>query len=197
MKKVIIAMLIVLMVPACIFAGRGMFDFTIGATAETTYKVEDVKDAINGEDFEFSMEDIGFGAMTEVKLAFLSVDARGVYAPAQKTISGVVSGNLALDILFVRVKAGLGYEYSYDFDSKEFFFGNGSGVTSNFADFRSAQFDANVGVDILLGDLTIGAHASLPTEVSIEGNNWADLFTSIKDNWQYAKLGVSVGIALL
>ena len=105
MKKLIIAMLIVLLVPACIFAGRGLFDITVGATAETTYKVDDVKKAIEGEEeFKFSMDNVGIGADAEVKLAFLAVDARGVYAPANKTISGIVSGNLALDIFFIRIK---------------------------------------------------------------------------------------------
>jgi hypothetical protein len=198
MKKVIIAMLIVLMVPACIFAGRGLLDITVGATAETTYKVDDVKKAIEGEEeFKFSMDNVGIGADAEVKLAFLAVDARGVYAPANKTISGIVSGNLALDIFFIRIKAGLGYEYSYDFDSKEIWYGAGNGVTNDFKNFKSAAFDACLGVDFLLGNLTIGAHASLPTAVTIEENNWADLVSSIQENWQFAKLGVSVGFALL
>ncbi|MBR2282436.1 MAG: hypothetical protein IJ863_07445 [Spirochaetales bacterium] len=198
MKKVIIAMLIVLMVPACIFAGRGLLDFTIGATAETTYKVEDVQKAISGEEeFKFSMENVGFGAETELKLAFLALNGKAVFAPAQKTVSGVVSGNLALDILFIRIKAGLGYEYSYDFESKEMKYGNGAGCVSSFDEFKKAQFDACLGVDFLLGDLTIGAHASLPTSVSIEQNNWSELVSSIQDNWQYAKLGVSVGYSLL
>ena len=198
MKKVIIAMLIVLMVPACIFAGRGLFDLTVGATAESTYDIQKVQDAINNDgEFKFSTADIGFGADVEAKLAFVAVDARGVYAPAQKTISGIVSANLAFDIFFIRVKAGLGYEYNYNFDTKEIYFGTGKNVTSDFADYQNAAFDACVGVDFLIGGLTIGAHASLPTSVTIAQNNWADLIPTIKDNWQYAKLGVTVGIALL
>ncbi len=198
MKKVIVALLIAMIIPASVFAARGMFDLTVGVTAESTYDVQKVQDAINnGTDFEFSMDDLGFGADIEAKVAFLAVDARGVYAPAQKTISGIVSANLALDIFFVRVKAGLGYEYNYNLESQKLYFGTGTDITDDFNQFKTAAFDACLGVDVLLGNLTIGAHASLPTGVTVDKNNWGDLVSTIQDNWQYAKLGVTVGIALI
>ncbi len=198
MKKVIIAMLIVLMVPASIFASRGIFDLTLGANVESSYDVKTVQDAIaNGEAPEFSMDNLSFGAAAEVKLAFVSVNATAGIAPKLKTISGTASAGLALDVFFVRLKAGLGYEYQYDYENKVFQFGHGNDVASEFKDFKKASMDATVGVDFLLGGLTVGVHASLPTSVTIESENWGELVSSIKDNYDTAKLGVSIGIALL
>ncbi len=198
MKKVIIALLIVLMVPASIFAGRGLFDLTVGATVETAYDPAYIESVIKGdEEFEFSMEDLAFGADLEAKLAFVSVDARGVFSPSDKAVSGVVSANLALDIFFVRVKAGLGYEYNYNFASKEFYFGNGNGKSTTFGDFKEAAFDITAGVDLLFGPVTVGVHAALPTGVSIGQGNWDQLIPSIRDGWKYSRLGVTLGFALL
>ncbi len=198
MKKVIIAMLIVLMVPACIFAGRGLFDLTLGVAAETAYDPAYIEKVIDGEEeFEFKMEDLAFGADVEAKIAFVAVDARGVFKAADKSISGTASANLALDIFFVRVKAGLGYQYTYNFSDNTIKFGNGNGSVTSFSDFKSAAFDVTAGVDLLLGPLTVGVHASLPTAVNIEENNWNDLIPSIKDGWKTSRLGVSVGFALL
>ena len=49
MKKVIIALVIAMIIPCCIFAGRGMFDLTIGAAAQTSYDIEDVQNGDYGE----------------------------------------------------------------------------------------------------------------------------------------------------
>ncbi len=200
MKKLFITMLVVLIVPACVFAARGMVDLTVSGVAESTYDIETVKEAIEGDgEFNFSVDNLGFGVGTELKVAFAALDARAIYSPAQKTISGTVSANIALDIFFVRVKAGLGCEYNYNFDTKYFGFGNANGVAdaSNGYDFKKAALDACVGVDVLLGKLTVGAHASLPTAVTIEKENWVKLIDTISDNWQFAKLGVSVGYSFL
>lgn len=197
MKKFAIALLITVLLPACIFAAsRGIFDFTVGATASTSYSIQNVID--DGID-KFTIDAVRFGADVEAKLAFVSIDGKVFYDQANKGISGIVSANIAADIFFVRVKAGIGYEYSYNFDSKQFYFGNplNEGYATKFADFKKANFDANVGVDFLLGPVTVGAYATLPTETNIEKNNWGDFFKGLGQNWKYAKLGLSVGFALL
>ena len=196
MKKVIIALLIALIIPCCVFAGRGMFDLTLGAAAQTSYDIEDVK---NGELQNFTLDGVAFGADVEAKIAVLAIDAKGMYDTANKGLNGIASANLAVDIFFVRVKAGLGYQYAYNFENKTFYFGNAlnEGYATKFADFKKANFDANVGVDFLLGPVTVGAYATLPTETNIEKNNWGDFFKGLGQNWKYAKLGVSVGFALL
>jgi len=196
MKKVIIALLIALIIPGCVFAGRGLFDLTLGVAASSTYSAGDVSE--NGIDaFEnFSIDQLEFGADVEMKLAFLAIDGKVMYAPELKTIGGTASANLALDIFFVRVKAGLGYQYQYDFENQTYYFGNANGQVNDISNFKDACFDINCGVDFLLGNLTVGAFATLPTDTSITKGNWDGLFSNIQDNWKAAKLGMSVGIAL-
>ena len=194
MKKVIIALVIAMIIPCCIFAGRGMFDLTIGAAAQTSYDIEDVQ---NGGLQNFTMDGVAFGADVEAKLSILSIDAKGMYDTASKGLSGIASANLAIDIFFVRVKTGLAYEYAYNFDTKSMYFGNGNGYVTEFADYKDACFDINVGVDVLLGPITVGAYATLPTETSISNGKWAELFGTAFSNWNQAKLGVTVGFAVL
>lgn len=196
MKKIIIALLIALIIPACVFAGRGLIDLTLGVTASSSYDIDDVK---KGALKEFKFEALRFGADAELKLAFVALDAKGFYDSANKGLSGLFSANLAVDIFFARVKAGLGYAYTYNIDSKEFYFGNGidGGYASDISQFEKANFDVNVGVDVLLGPLTVGAYATLPTTCSIENGQWGDIVKALGDNWASAKLGVTVGFALL
>ena len=190
MKKIIIAMLIALIIPCCLFADRGLFDLTLGVAASSDYSV-------NEPPTEFAIDKFSFGADVEMKLAFLALDGKVMYAPTDKAISGITSANLAIDIFFVRVKAGLGYEYQYNFDNKAFWFGNVNRKSSTFADFKNACFDLTAGVDFLISNLTVGVNAVLPTNVSIGNGNWGNLFPTLKDNWKNAKLGLTVGFALL
>ena len=196
MKRFAIALLIAVVLPACLFAeNRGIFDFTVGATASTSYSIDDIQ---TGEIKKFTIDAVRFGADVETKIAFISVDGKIFYDQANKGISGLVSANIAADIFFVRIKAGLGYQYIYNFESKTFYFGNAlnGGYATKFADFKKANFDVNVGVDFLLGPVTVGAYATLPTETSIENGKWKELFSAIGQNWKYAKLGATVGFAL-
>ena len=194
MKKIIIALVIAMIIPCCVFAGRGMFDLTVGVAAQTSYDIEAVKE---GELQNFTMEGLAFGADVEAKLSILAIDAKGMYDTANKGLSGFASANLALDIFFVRVKAGLGYWYSYNLESKSLYFGNANGGVTDFADYKDACFDINVGADVLLGPITVGAYATLPTETSITNGKWAELFGTAFSNWNKAKLGVTVGFAVL
>ena len=196
MKKFAIALIIALIIPACIFAGRGLFDLTVGATASTSYDFQRIKD---GDLKNFDISDLRFGADVEAKLAFVAVDGKVFYDKANNGISGLVSANIAADIFFVRIKAGLGYQYIYNFDTKTFYFGNGldQGYATDFADFKKANFDVNAGVDFLLGPVTVGAYATLPTKTSIENKQWGELFKALAENWKYAKIGLTVGFALL
>lgn len=192
MKKIAIALLIAVIVPCCIFASRGMFDFTVGVAASSDYKVTEAREIVD----KFSIDKISFGGDVEMKLAFLAIDGKVMYQPENKTIGGIASANLALDLFFLRIKAGLGYEYQYDFNNNVLSFGNVNGPVSEFGQFKDACFDLNAGVDFLIGSLTVGAFATLPSETSIAKGNWGDLFQCVKDGWKDAKLGMTVGIAL-
>lgn len=192
MKKIAIALLIAVIVPCCIFASRGMFDFTVGVAASSDYKVDEARQIVDS----FSIDKISFGGDVEMKLAFLAIDGKVMYQPENKTIGGIASANLALDLFFLRIKAGLGYEYQYDFNNNALAFGNVNGSVTEFSQFKDACFDLNAGVDFLIGSLTVGAYATLPSETSITKANWGDLFQCVKDGWKNARLGMTVGIAL-
>ena len=196
MKKIAIALIIAVLVPASIFAGRGFFDFTVGATASTSYSIQNI---IDGELKNFTIDSVRFGADVETKLSILSIDGKLFYDHSNRGLSGIVSANIVADIFFVRLKAGLGYQYVYNFENKTFYFGNAlnEGYATKFADFKKANFDANVGVDFLLGIATVGAYATLPTATSIENGQWGEFFKALGQNWKYAKLGITVGVALL
>ncbi len=195
MKKVLILLVLAIAIPACVFAGSGDFGLSVGATAAYQKPVftEDGSAAVDVS--KLSINDFKFGADVDVKILFLDVNAKGYYQPGDDkgAINGIVSANLALDLAIVRVKAGLGYQYGYVIGSdKGLEFGNNA-----VSELAKANFDVHVGADVLLGDLIIGAYATLPTSTSIENGNWAGIISTIKDNWQKASFGVSVGFSII
>lgn len=201
MKKIIVALLIALIIPSCIFASRGLFDLTVGAVASSSYTIGDIVDVANGtntfESLDLGVDKFSFGADVEAKLAFLAVDAKIMATDNFKTLYGSVSADLALDILFVRAKAGVSYNYNYNLEDGTMTYGNSVSSVHTFEEYKQAAFDVNVGVDILLGNLTVGAFASLPSSTTIENAKWGELISSATDNWDKAKVGMTVGIALL
>lgn len=190
MKKVLTILVLVALIPACLFASN-FFGLTVGATAAYQKAVTEGVDVKS-----LKMEDFKFGADVDLKVLILDVNAKGFVAKSasdETLLNGIVSANLALDILFVRVKAGLGYQYSYNTVTKDFEFGRNA---SAFDSFKDAYFDIYTGVDVKLGPVVVGAYATLPTGVSIEKNNWADIISTIQENWDSANIGVSVGFSL-
>lgn len=196
MKKLSIILLIAFVASGCVFAGRGIFDLTVGAAAGSTYSVNDFADW-DFEHLEFSQ--FQFGGDVEMRLAFLTVDGKAMFAPGIQAVSGLVTANLAVDIFFVRVKAGLGYHYQYDFANNRLNLGNVKNAkpVTEFKNLKDANFDVNVGVDVLLGNFTLGVFATLPTETSVSNGNWDSLFSSLAENWKAAQLGLTIGYALL
>lgn len=196
MKKVLTILVLAALIPACLFAGN-ILGLSVGATG--AYQKAALGDATSGniDVKEVKWEDFKFGADVDLKLLILDINAKGFVAKNdadQTMLNGIVSANLAVDIFFVRVKAGLGYQYAYNTETQAFTFGNGEGVDS-FEDVKDAQFDIYAGVDFKLGKIVLGAYATLPTGVSIEKNNWNELFPTIEDNWQKAQFGISVSYA--
>ncbi len=200
MKKVFILLVLAIAIPACVFAGSGVFGLSVGATAayqKPIFTTEDGKTNADVDLEKLSISDFKFGADVDVKLLFLDVNAKGYYQPAgddsPASINGIVSANLAVDLVIVRLKAGLGYAYGYAIGTEDGFkFGNNK--VDNLA---KANLDVHVGVDVLLGDLIIGAYGTLGTNTNIEDGNWTDLISSVKDNWTKACFGVSVGFSLI
>lgn len=194
MKKFIIVMLVAMTAVTGLFASRGFVNVTLGAVAQSSYDIDDIK---TGEIKNLSLENFAFGAELETKVTLLDFDVKALYDSANKGISGQIGAGVAFDIVMVRAKAGLGYEVGYNFDTKEMHIGNGNGYCTDVADFKNACMNINAGADVLLGDFSIGAFATLPTNVSIAEGNWKDLLTCLKDNWSQAKLGVMIGYSIL
>lgn len=200
MKKGFIILVMAIVIPACVFAGNGIIGLTIGATA--AYQKAGAVESIESGEFlkELSIDDFKFGADVDVKVLFLDVNGKAFVAKngsGDTLINGIVSANLALDIAIVRLKAGLGYQYTFNTQTKDIVYGSANGGVKSFDDFKNANFDIHVGADVMLGDLTIGAYATLPTETSIGKGNWGDLFSTVADNWKAAQIGVGVGFSLI
>ncbi len=196
MKKVLTILILAALIPACVFA-TDFLGLTVGATG--AYQKAELGAATEGkvDVKELKMEDFKFGADVDLKVLFVDVNAKGFFAKntdGDVMINGIVSANLAVDIAFVRIKAGLGYQYSYDTKTEAVAFGRNA---NSFDEFKKACFDIYTGVDVLLGPIVVGAYATLPTGVSIEENNWSEIISTISDNWKSAQIGVSVGFALL
>lgn len=200
MKKGLIILVLAIVIPACVFAGNGIIGLTVGATA-AYQKAGAVESIESGEILkDLSIDDFKFGADVDVKVLFLDVNGKAFVAKngnGDTLINGIVSANLALDIAIVRLKAGLGYQYTFNTQTKDIVYGSANGGVKSFDDFKNANFDIHVGADVMLGDLTIGAYATLPTETSIGKGNWGDLFSTVADNWKAAQIGVGIGFSLI
>lgn len=201
MKKVIIALLIALIVPACVFASRGLLDLTLGATAGYNQNIAAIGDGslstLTSENFKDSFV---FGADVELKVWIADIDAKAFYAKVddKSVLSGIASANIGFDILsLVRIKAGLGYNYTYNITDKIISFGNVNGGATKFENFKDACFDIHVGADVLLGPVTVGVYGTLPTATSVENGDWGGVFSTAFDSWKNANVGVTVGFALL
>lgn len=194
MKKAILTILTIILISSCLFASN-VFDITLGATA--AYQKARLGEVKTVKVEELKWEDFKFGVDASVKLLVLEVNAKSFVAKdtdGKTMLNGIVSANLAIDIIFARAKLGLGYQYTYDTVSKEYLFGRG---VNNYADFKNAEFDIYTGVDFRVGNVVFGIYGTLPTGVSIEKNNWEDLVSTVSDNWEDAQVGISLGVDLI
>jgi len=202
MKKVVLILVLAMAIPACIFAGDSIFGLSAGVVA--AYQKAGAVDALAEGDLDafkdISPDDFKFGADVDVKVLFLDVNGKAFLAKDEDSntiINGITSVNLAIDIAIVRLKAGLGYEFTYNPDSSTFSFGNGASGVDSFESFEDACLDVHVGVDVMLGGVIVGVYATLPTSVSIGQGNWTDLISTVQDNWKAAQFGLGVRFALL
>ena len=205
MKKVVLILVLAMAIPACIFAGSNVFNFSVGATA--AYQKAGAVDALSKGDFDafqdISIDDFKFGVDAEAKVLFFDINGKAFFAKNEDSkviINGIVSANLAFDIAIFRIKAGLGYQYTYNLDSKKFSFGNGASGVDSFENFKTACMDVYAGFDVLLGKWAIGVYATLPTSVSIASlgeGKFDELFTTVKDNWKAAQIGVGFRYSII
>ena len=183
MKKFLIIALILIMIPAAIFA-KG-FSFGLGATASTGATINGV---IENKIDDLKFENFVYGGYANVKLFFVSANATLFPKFDNKDavyFAGDLSANFAIDLVVFRVQAGLSINYfgATDFSDWTFSF-----ETENIKD---APVSLRGEVDLMLGELSVGVWGLLPTTATL--NTLTDIF-EVKDRWKDATLGLSLGV---
>lgn len=182
MKKFLVIVLVLALIPAAIFA-KG-FSFGLGATASTGATISSV---LEGEQVDTSL--FNYGAYANIKLFMLSANATlfPVFNQGSDVVhfAGDLAANVAVDIAILRVQAGLSVNYfgATDFNNWEFAF--------ETEDILDAPLNLRAEVDVLLGDLNIGIWGILPTAATLR--DFTKVVDGIEDKWQDASLGLAVG----
>lgn len=196
MKKILIILTIMMMlVPAIAFAG--IFDFSVGATAQ--YKLPGPIAEIEWEDEMAKIENYTFGADIRTRILFAEVDVIALYdqiTPDVHTFSSLVTGGISLDLLgLVRVGLGLGPRLRVEFDDgAKFYDANGTELTDvdNFSDaLMNSDLTWRATVDLKLGSVLVGLNYTVDSNgFTIEDNNFADLLPG-SSQWNSGRVGVS------
>lgn len=202
-KRLLVALLVLAMVPAALFAG--FFDFGIGATAQFVPSFNPYETA----EFDWAqlanIENYGFGADIRTRIMFAELDIAGLYS--QETvdsttyhgISGLITGGISLDLLgLVRVGLGMGprvYALIDDQGNASIYGDNGElTATTDFEDaFMNAPMTYRATVDLKLGNLMVGVNYT----VDSDGFTFANMDTTkLAPQFDYGKLGASVTFIL-
>ena len=188
MKKILIALLCVLCL-APVFAGTlevdlgiiGQYNSTLGDTLE---------ESNNFQEFKFDINDFNFGATADVKFTIADVNATAFVTKVEDKaiLNGLLSGNVVLDIFFVRVGVGLGVNYLYDVDNGFRFVGG---------DFLNANLSVRAEVDVLLGNLRVGLYGYVPTLYTLSNiTTFKYDEVDLQNFWKAAVVGLSLKASL-
>lgn len=183
MKKFLIIVLVLIMIPAAIFA-KGVLSVGLGATASTGSTISNVI-----ENRTVDTKSFNYGAYANVKLLLFSVNA--TMFPKfndDKTMdfAGDLAANFAVDIAFLRVQAGLSVNYfgsANQFKDWKFQF--------EAEDIKDAPLNVRAEIDLMLGDLNIGVWGLLPTPATLVT---LEKILDVKDKWQDASIGICLGV---
>lgn len=181
MKKFLIIALVLVMIPAAIFA-KG-FSFGIGATASTGATINGV---IENKIDDLKPENFCYGAYANVKFLLFSANATLFPKFGEVTdFAGDLSVNFAIDIVVLRLQAGLAVNYfgSTDFKNWKFSFAAD--------DIKDAPLSIRGEIDLMIGELNVGVWGLLPTTATLR--TITDIF-EVKDKWKDATLGLSLGV---
>ena len=183
MRKFLIIALILIMIPAAIFA-KGAASFGVGATASTGATINGV---IENKIDDLKFEDFCYGGYVNVKVFLFSVNGT-LFPKFEKDITyfaGDLSANFAIDIIALRLQAGISVNYygSTDFQNWEFSF--------EVEDIKDAPLSLRAEVDLMLGQLNVGIWGILPTTATL--NTIKDIL-KVEDRWKDATLGISLGV---
>lgn len=198
MKKVLIMLTIIMMlVPAAAFAG--LFDFSVGATAQYKLPYNVNTSSWEWEDGMTKVENYTFGADIRTRLLFAEVDVVALYdqiTPDTHTLSSLVTGGISLDLLgLVRIGLGLGPRLRVEFgDEVAFYDANGDELedAENFTDaLMKSDLTWRATVDLKLGKVLVGLNYTVDSKgFKIEDNNFADLLPG-ESQWNSGRIGVS------
>ncbi len=199
MKKVLITLtIIMLLVPAAAFAG--IFDFSVGATAQ--YKIPyDVSGEITFEDGMADPKNYTFGADIRTRLLFAEVGVMAMYDQLENesetidTLTGLVTGGISLDLLgLVRVGLGLGPRVSADFGDEVIFY-NSEGQVLDATNYGEALMASDLTwratVDLKLGNILVGLNYTIDSDgFTIDNSDFTKLLPG-EEQWNSGRIGVS------
>lgn len=200
MKKTIMIVLVVLLVaPMGLFAG--IFDFSIGATAQYT-EAFNATEEVELSDGMADIENYVFGADIRTRLLFAEVGLMGLYSEAENgfNLDGVLTGGLSLDLLgLVRVGLGMGPRLSANFqdDGTIVVYGPDGPLTEE-TDFEAAFMNApmtyRATVDLKLGSILLGLNYTVDSNGFTFSN--PEAVDNLNPNWEQGRIGASVLLTL-
>ena len=199
MKKILITLTVIMMlVPAVAFAG--IFDLSVGATAQ--YKVPfDATGEINWDEEMADIANYTYGADIRTRVLFAEVDVMAMYEQIETdtetidTFTGLVTGGVSLDLLgLVRVGLGLGPRVSVELgDDVAFYDADGTQLLAD--NYTDALLESNLTwratADLKLGNILVGLNYTVDSNgFTIDNSNFAKLLPG-DDQWSSGRVGVS------
>ncbi|NCB01918.1 MAG: hypothetical protein EOM67_07095 [Spirochaetia bacterium] len=204
MKKVLITLTIIMMlVPAVAFAG--IFDFSVGATAQYKLPVGDPAEIVWEEEMA-DPANYTFGADIRTRILFAEVDVMAMYEKKEinggpevvDTFTGLVTGGISLDLLgLVRVGLGLGPRVSAQLLDEGVKFYNADGFELTDADtYMDALMESDLTwratVDLKLGNVLVGLNYTVDSNgFTINDADVAKLLPG-ESQWNTGRVGASV-----
>ena len=199
MKKVLITLtIIMLLVPAAAFAG--IFDFSVGATAQ--YKIPyDASGEITFEDGMADPKNYTYGADIRTRVLFAEIGVMAMYDQLENegetidTLTGLVTGGISLDLLgLVRVGLGLGPRVSADFGDEVIFY-NSEGQVLDATNYSEALMESDLTwratVDLKLGNVLVGLNYTIDSNgFTIDNSDFTKLLPG-EEQWNSGRIGVS------
>jgi len=202
MKKTIMIVLVVLLVaPMGLFAG--IFDFSIGATAQYTEAFNATEDIEPSEGMA-NIENYVFGADIRTRLLFAEIGLMGLYQELETDgfmLDGVLTGGLSLDLLgLVRVGLGMGPRLSAHFkeDGSVVVYDTAGDPLGEDTDFEAAFMNApmtyRATVDLKLGKILLGLNYTVDSNGFTFSN--PEAVDKLNPNWEQGRIGASVLLTL-
>ena len=173
-----------------LFAGTLELDLGIIGQYNSTL-AETLEDSNNFQEFKFDLNDFNFGATADVKFTIADVNATAFVTKVEDVtiLNGLLSGNIVLDIFFVRAAVGLGVNYLYDAENGFRFVGG---------DFLNANLSVRAEADVILGNLRVGVYGYVPTLYTLSNiTTFKYDEVDLENFWKNAVIGISLKTSLL